>query len=106
MKNILYLTLVKIDNLNQRGLYADLVRELSHRGLNVYVVCPRQRRLGLSTEVLVDGNVHLLQVRTGNITKANMIEKGLSTILIGRQYQRAIDKYFAGVKFDLIRSSP
>lgn len=102
MKNILYLTLLKIDNLNQRGLYTDLVRELSHRGLNVYVVCPRQRRLGLSTEVLVDGNVHLLQVRTGNITTANMIEKGLSTILIGRQYQRAIDKYFAGVKFDLI----
>ena len=42
--HVLFLTLSKIENINERGIYTDLVRELSARGVNVYVVTPRQKR--------------------------------------------------------------
>lgn len=41
-------------------------------------------------------------VQTLNITKANIVEKGLGTILIEFQFTRAIRKYFSKIKYDLI----
>ena len=37
-----------------------------------------------------------------NITKTNLIEKGISTLRISSQYKSAIKKYFSDVKLDLI----
>jgi glycosyltransferase involved in cell wall biosynthesis len=41
-------------------------------------------------------------IQTLNITQANIIEKGLSTILIEYLFLRAIKKYFSEVHFDLV----
>ena len=41
-------------------------------------------------------------VKTLNIQKTNIVEKGLGTILIGHQFDSAIRRYFKGIKFDLI----
>lgn len=68
----------------------------------MYVAASRERRTGLKTSVLEDHNVHILYVRIGNITKCNFVEKGISTILLERQYKSAIKKYFSNIKFDLI----
>jgi hypothetical protein len=40
-------------------------------------------RIGLGTVVTVEHGIKVLRVETGNITKANLIEKGLSTLHIG-----------------------
>ena len=47
-------------------------------------------------------NVHILFLKTGNIQKTNVIEKGISTLLIEYQITSAIRRYFAKVKFDLV----
>ena len=104
--NILFLTLSKIEDTSQRGIYTDLLRELSKRGINVYIVSPRQKRENLPTELAKEGNINILKVKTGNITKTkSFIEKGISTIRIEEQYLSAIKKYFSGIKFDMVMYS-
>lgn len=101
--NILFLTLSNMENINQRGIYTDLVRELSKRGINMYVVSPREKRQNLPTEFVSEGNINILKVKTGNITKTkSFIEKGISTIRIEDQYLNAIIKYFKNIKFDMV----
>jgi glycosyltransferase involved in cell wall biosynthesis len=103
--NILFLTLSKMEDIAERGIYTDLVRELANKEINVYVVSPRERRTNLPTKLDQKGNINVLKVQTGNITKTNFIEKGLSTFTIEGNYLRAIKKYFIDVKFDLIMYS-
>lgn len=91
-----------MEDIHERGIYTDLVRELASKGNNMYVVSPREKRTGLPTEVKIEENIKLLKVRTGNITKTNFFEKGVSTLTIENRYLRAIRKFFSGVHFDLI----
>lgn len=101
--NVLFLTISNMENVDERGIYTDLVREFANRGINIYVVSPREKRTGLPTELISKDKIHILLVKTGNITKtANFIEKGISTLLIERQYLKAILKYFKDVHFDMV----
>ncbi|WMM24327.1 glycosyltransferase family 4 protein [Tissierella sp. MB52-C2] len=104
--NILFLTLSKMEDIRQRGIYTDLVRELSSRGVNVYIVSPRQKRENLPTELSKEGNIKVLKVKTGNITATkSFIEKGISTLMIEYQYLKAIKDNFKDIKFDMIMYS-
>lgn len=100
--NILFLTLFNLENIDERGIYTDLVRELASKGINIFVVSPREKRTNLPTELYIKDNINVLRVKTGNITKTNFIEKGISTLNIERQYMDAIKKYFKDVKFDMV----
>lgn len=97
--NILFLSLCFETS---RGLYTDLVREMIKQGNNVYVVAATERRYKQSTTFINEDGINILKVKTGNITKTNKIEKGISTLLIERQFIKAIDKYLKNQKFDLI----
>ena len=99
--NVLFLTLCDIRTLDTSGIYEDLLREFTHQGHQVYVVSPSERRTGGKTGML-SGNDHILKVKTGNTTQTNLIEKGISTILIESQFKAAIKKHLSHVKFDLI----
>lgn len=100
--NVLFLTIGRMEGIETHSIYPDLLRQFRDNGHNVYVAASRERRTGLKTSVLEDHNVHILYVRIGNITKCNFVEKGISTILLERQYKSAIKKYFSNIKFDLI----
>lgn len=101
--NIMFLTLSSIENINERGIYSDFLRELSKRNINIYVVFPRQRRENLPTALSKENNITFLKVRTGNITKTrSFIEKGISTIMIEYQYMHAIKHYFKDIHFDMV----
>jgi hypothetical protein len=91
-----------MEDIFQRGIYTDLIRAIADKGHNVYVVAPRQRRSGLPTAVSTYGNIHVLKVMTGNITKVGLVEKGLTTLKIESNYEDAIKEHFNDVKFDLI----
>jgi hypothetical protein len=91
-----------MEDIYQRGIYPDLIRAIADKGYNVYVVAPRQRRSGLPTAVSTYGNIHVLKVMTGNITKVGVVEKGLTTLKIESNYEDAIKEHFNDVKFDLI----
>lgn len=99
---LLFLTLSDIDNISDHGIYTDLLREFRDRGDDVYIVCPSQRRRGRPTELIAKDGVTILRVRTGNITKTNVIEKAVSTILIQYQFISAIRRYFGEIAFDLV----
>jgi len=103
---IIFLSLSKsflgADFASQRGIYTDLLREFDKNRHTVYVVAPTERNLGLHTRFIKVANMYLLQVRTGNIRNTNPIEKGISTVLLERQFIRAIEKYINDVRFDLV----
>ncbi len=102
MKNILFLTLSNISNIDESGIYQDLLREFARKGHWVFVVSPTERRNQEKTHLIKNDNVNILRVRTGNIQKTNLIEKGIATILLETQYISAIKKYLSDVKFDLV----
>lgn len=88
--------------LGQRGIYTDLMRKFRQDGHNVYIVTPTERRDGRKTSVLEENGVKILSVRTLNVQKTNVIEKGLGQVSIEFLYKRAIKKYFKDINFDLI----
>ena len=100
--NLLFLTMSRIVNVTERGIYTDLMRKFRDEGNDVYIVTPRERSYGQPTDLNKIDGVHILGVKTLNLQKTSVIEKGLGQVLVESQYKRAIKKYFKGVKFDLI----
>jgi len=103
--NIIFLTLVRISDIEERGIYQDLMRKFRDEGHNVYIVTPCERRLGLETSLTECKGVHIQNVKTLNVQKTSIVEKGIGTLLIESQYKAAIKKYLGNVKFDLITYS-
>ena len=101
--NILFSTMSSsMENISSSGIYTDLMRKFRDEGHEVYIIFPRERRLGLSTEVKVDNHIHSLGVKTLNVTKTNVIEKGIGQLMLGFQFRSALKEHFGNVKFDLI----
>lgn len=99
---ILFLTMVGITGLNKRGIYEDLLNELIHRGHEVYVVAPLERSLKQTTQIKKDGKTTILNVKTMNLTKSSIIEKGIGQVMVESQYLRAIKKHLKDIHFDLV----
>lgn len=100
--NILFLSLSRFDDVKVRGIYSDLMREFIRRGNDVYIASPTERRFGHPTQLIEQSNCHILKIRTLNIQKTNVVEKGLGTLLLEWQFDRAINKYWGNIKFDLV----
>lgn len=100
--NILFLSLMGYTSIKNRDIYTDLLREFIRQGHKVYLVSPAEKRQGVETGLIQEENSTILRVKTGNIQKTNIIEKGISTVRLESQFVTAIKNYFSGVKFDLI----
>lgn len=100
--NILFLTLTKVNSLKYSGIYTDLLRKFATERHKVYAVCPTERRDRKKTYLIAEEDNRILNVRTLNLQKTNIIEKGLGTLAIEYQFLYAIKKYFKDVKFDLV----
>lgn len=99
---VLFLTLSRINSIEERGIYTDLLRKFRDEGHDVTIVTPAERRLGIDTNIFEVDGVRVLQVKTLNITKTHVIEKGIATLSIEYQYLSAIKKYLRNSKFDLV----
>lgn len=99
---ILFLTLHKIDSFNERGIFSDLLKEFHKNGHEVCVMCPSERREKKPTELIRSERSKILKVKTLNIQKTSLIEKGISTLLIEYQFLKGVKEYFSDIKFDLI----
>lgn len=100
--NVLFLTLLDFDSLDERNIYTDLLREFAKHGHNLFVISPVERRKNQATKLLKTDKAMILRLRIGNTQKTNIIEKGISTISIEPQFVAGIKKYFSDVKFDLV----
>ncbi len=103
--NVLFLTIGRMESIESHSLYPDLLRQFRDRGHTVYVVSPYEKRVGKDTTYVEENGVHMLHVKIGNLTKCNILEKGISTMMIESQFKRAIKRYFADVTFDLVMYS-
>lgn len=101
-QRIIFISLVQINTLDERGIYQDLLRQFVVNGHEVTVVCPVERRTGLTTRVVKENGVTILQVRTLNIQKTPIWEKGIATITLNWLLRRAIQKHLSATTFDLI----
>lgn len=101
-RNLIFLTMARMTEIRRKGIYTDLLRKFQSEGWNIYVVAPHERSLGLPTELKEDGGVHFLGVKTLNLQKTNVVEKGVGQVLVESQYKAAIKKYLSHVKFDLV----
>ena len=100
--NVLFLTLLDFDSLDERNIYTDLLREFAKHGHNLFVISPVERRKNQATKLLKTDKATILRLRIGNTQKTNIIEKGISTISIEPLFIAGIKKYFSDVKFDLV----
>lgn len=100
--NVLFLTIGQMDGIENKGIYTDLLRQFRNNSDEVYTVSAYEKRKGLETTLTEDNGAHMLHVKIGNITKCNIIEKGISTVLIESQFIKAIKKYYKDIKFDLV----
>ena len=100
--NVLFVTLVGINSIEDRGIYQDLLRQFRNKGHDVTIVTPVERRKGIAANYRQKDGVSILQVKTLNVTKTNLIEKGVGTVLLEYQFLSAIKKYLSTKKFDLV----
>lgn len=100
--NIVFLTMVPVTDIEIPGIYNDLLRKFRKDGCDIFIVAPSERREGKPTRVEESKGVRILSVRTLNLQKASIVEKGLGQVLVEGQYKRAIKKYFGEIHFDLI----
>jgi glycosyltransferase involved in cell wall biosynthesis len=99
---VLFLTLSRIDSLEKRGIYHDLLRQFKLNNFEVVIVCPVERRTGKTTKLFFSNDVRILQVKTFNIQKTAIWEKVLGTLTINYFFKSAIKKHLNDKKFDLI----
>jgi len=99
---ILFLTLAKINSIDDNSIYQDLLRKFSEEGHSIFIVTPIERRFGESTRLYQNNGVSVLKVWTPNIQKTNIIEKGIGTIILELLFKKAINRHFKNEKFDLI----
>lgn len=102
---IIFLTLVRISDIEERGLYQDLMRKFRDEGHQIYIVTAAERRLRQETSLVESHGVKILNVKTLNVQKTNIVEKGIGTLLIESQFKSTIKKYLGEISFDLITYS-
>ena len=95
--NILFLTLAYPTDEKENNLYTDLMEEFVRNGHEVHVVCQREKRFGKETEW-----IQVLRVKTGNVTKTNILEKGIATLNIENVFLKAINEFNRFDNIDLI----
>lgn len=101
-KNVLFLSISSLPPMTEHGISLDLIRQMQQHGHKVYVVCSAERRSGQPTALTEECGCHVLRVCIGNNKNTNIIEKGITNLLLPYQYIAAIKTYFGDVKFDAV----
>jgi glycosyltransferase involved in cell wall biosynthesis len=99
---ILFLTMSIINDLNGRGIYIDLLNYFKTNGHEVCIISPKERREGGKTILNIEDGVKILRLKTFNLVKTSIIEKGVGQLLLENQFLGAVKNYFSNDKFDLV----
>lgn len=100
--NILFLTLLDFNSLQEKNIYTDLLRVFVDHGHNIYAISPVERRNHQKTRIIKENNNVILKLCIGNTQKTNVIKKGICTLSIEPKFISAIKKYFSDIKFDMV----
>lgn len=100
--NVLFLTLLGFNSLQERTIYTDLLRVFVRNGHHVYAVSPAEKRQNIRTHMIEEENASILRLEIGDTQKTSTVKKGINTILVESRIKKAIKTYFSAVKFDLV----
>lgn len=78
------------------------MREFCNRGHDVYIASPTERRFGERTHVIESSHCKILKIKTLNIQKTNVVEKGIGTLMLEWQFSKAIESHWKNVHYDLV----
>lgn len=99
--NILYLSTVFPESSDTSTIYTDLAEELAKEH-KIYVVTNAEKKRNKETYICQERGCTVLRVKTGNQYNVGFVEKGITIIMLGFLFRKAIRKYFSRKKFDLI----
>jgi len=101
--NVLFLTLMEINDFSQTGIYPDLINEFAKNGHDIYVVSPCEEKNKDKYQLLREKeHVHLVSALIPDYFGVGLFQKGYSSLMIGKRYIDAINKAIPTVKFNLI----
>ncbi|WP_331655415.1 hypothetical protein, partial [Aminipila sp.] len=100
--NVLFLMIIPPEIKKNPNLYTELMEEFRDKGHNVYVAAIDEKKNGRQTRISEDSGIKILHIRTGNMFNVNPIEKGLTTLSLGRLFKNGLKKYFADINFDIV----
>lgn len=92
----------RITDITESGIYTDLMREFIRLGHKTYIATPLERRYDEPYTVIRGEGYEILPIKTLNLQKTNLIEKGIGILLLESQYKKAIHKHWGDIKFDLV----
>ena len=99
--DILYLTL-KNPNLNESGIYPDLINALTKAGHKVTIAFADSPKNTPHTEIITEYGVRIMKVTTGEMFGVNFIKKGINTLRLEPKLKNAIRTHLKGEHFDLV----
>lgn len=100
--NVLFISISSLPHVSEHGISLDLIHEFRRQGHNMYIICALEKRDNQDTYIAEEDGCKILRVKIGNNKRANIIEKGLTTVLLPKKYIAAIKEYYSDVKFDLV----
>lgn len=101
--NVLFLTLMEINDFSQTGIYPDLISKFAENGHDIYVISPCEEKNKNKYQLLREKeHVHLVSALIPDYFEVGLIQKGYASLVIGKRYIDAIYKAIPTVKFNLI----
>lgn len=74
---VIFLTLARVTDIEERGIYSDLMRKFRDEGHQVFIVTAAERRLGQKTALVESHGVKIQNMKTLNVLKTNIMEKSI-----------------------------
>lgn len=96
---VIFLSLIEIHSLNTQGIYTDLLRLFVKNGHFVRIISVEPNCV--THEDSKEGYA-ILHVKTPQMQKVGFVKKGLASLQIGSNIQRALDKHCKRERYDLI----
>ncbi len=100
--NILFLTLFEFNDINQGGIYPDLMKCFVEQGHHVTILSPLERRHKKKSFKIEGKGFEIIRVKTLNIQKTNFIEKIFGTLSLDYVFRNAFKKKITSSSIDLL----
>ncbi|MDO5138482.1 MAG: glycosyltransferase family 4 protein [Oscillospiraceae bacterium] len=100
--NVLFISISSMPDVKQHSISLDLLREFQKNGHSISIICALEKNNPKHTYYSEEEGFKIVRVQIGGNKKANIIEKGITTITEPYKYIAAIKKYYSNEKFDLV----